>query len=826
MIQSKLTPSRTNIFRGALLDTRDTKGRTALGLAVINGHLPVVSALLRTYEHPLMLLQVKVLLEAGSDSQIRDAQNSTCLDYALSHDRHDIVDCLLTFDPANIKKYARKNKHIGQSTKTWIDAICINQHDLQEKNEQVSVMDRIYSQATFVTIWLGRDDGTGSFVSDTICKLFNLAGKMEHQGDIDFEPYKSMDPSTCQQMGLPYISDVEWLSLAALYLRQQFRRLWCLQEAVLREDVVMYLGEHHVPWDEFMMVTEKLHIWQRKYAVPPSSRFRPFYTAAIESEAHLISELRMRRMLDHNTDKKRKQWFQHTKRFWRGEGQKCQIPLLEMVLSTITFECSDPRDHIYALVGLCKDHPESPAIKIDYAKPWEEVYTDVMRACLNSERESSLKVVAFIRDSANYNNENLPSWVLHFGQAGISPFWQLHKAAAGEYSASWNKTRGSSGRENELVLEGIRVDTIKDVATKRPGSEQVSMMDFDPMWPSLILSLPQVYPHTNETRTEVLWRTLCGDMTSQDDIEASRRNHAKTTESSSAEPLSMGSKAPAKYAAQFRTQLYATILSHAEKQADYHIKLRSSRAGVLLQALMSVQLAKEENSSEPTVRTIKKPSEEELAEIRDTTLEGPYFSDHASKQAIEGFELLYQTDSRQFGGPGCSTPSRAGIAAFLCNPTYRIWYPNANDPGGEVGITSAPRRYAQDAQMSDTLPPDQDGFRTQFARLNGGRRLFVTEKHKYLGLGGMSMQPGDKVWVVKGSKVPFLLRKVGEEDIDEVDSGVEATTVSEEDNDKGKGKPKTHIRSYYKLIGDLYVHGIMNGEAVAGKDEWEDIALL
>jgi hypothetical protein len=37
----------------------------------------------------------------------------------------------------------------------WIDAICINQADIQERNAQVSLMAFIYRRATRVVVWLG-----------------------------------------------------------------------------------------------------------------------------------------------------------------------------------------------------------------------------------------------------------------------------------------------------------------------------------------------------------------------------------------------------------------------------------------------------------------------------------------------------------------------------------------------------------------------------------------------------------------------------------------------------------------------------------------------
>lgn len=42
--------------------------------------------------------------------------------------------------------------------KLWIDALCINQDDLQEKGHQVAHMGRIYREATCVVVWLGEED--------------------------------------------------------------------------------------------------------------------------------------------------------------------------------------------------------------------------------------------------------------------------------------------------------------------------------------------------------------------------------------------------------------------------------------------------------------------------------------------------------------------------------------------------------------------------------------------------------------------------------------------------------------------------------------------
>ncbi|KAH8790487.1 hypothetical protein F5882DRAFT_259312, partial [Hyaloscypha sp. PMI_1271] len=48
------------------------------------------------------------------------------------------------------------NTHLPRTRSyIWVDAICINQHNLSERGAQVLLMTKIYSDATMVAIWLG-----------------------------------------------------------------------------------------------------------------------------------------------------------------------------------------------------------------------------------------------------------------------------------------------------------------------------------------------------------------------------------------------------------------------------------------------------------------------------------------------------------------------------------------------------------------------------------------------------------------------------------------------------------------------------------------------
>jgi hypothetical protein len=88
------------------------------------------------------------------------------------------------------------------------------------------------------------------------------------------------------------------------------------------------------------------------------------------------------------------------------------------------------------------------------------------------------------------------------------------------------------------------------------------------------------------------------------------------------------------------------------------------------------------------------------------------------------------------------------------------------------------------------------GYQMTVVRATRNRKFFVT-RTGYLGLGPCGTSPGDEVYLISGSKVPFVLRKV--EDLE---------TVS----------PENDSSSYpvYRVIGDCYVHGIMDGEALEG----------
>jgi hypothetical protein len=52
----------------------------------------------------------------------------------------------------------------------WIDAICINQEDNDEKGQQVQSMAKIYAKASRVIVWLGEAAGDSDHALEVIRK--------------------------------------------------------------------------------------------------------------------------------------------------------------------------------------------------------------------------------------------------------------------------------------------------------------------------------------------------------------------------------------------------------------------------------------------------------------------------------------------------------------------------------------------------------------------------------------------------------------------------------------------------------------------------------
>jgi hypothetical protein len=146
---------------------------------------------------------------------------------------------------------------VGSCTFWWIDQICINQSDVNERNEQVALMRRIYKSASSVHVWLGEEADDSSTAMD----LFNALGAPPtHAPGEKAISYPTFSAEEIER---------HWSALVALFRRAWWERVWIRQEVALSSVVTLSCGQKSVNMDILgPVVTALKYVEELGYRVP------------------------------------------------------------------------------------------------------------------------------------------------------------------------------------------------------------------------------------------------------------------------------------------------------------------------------------------------------------------------------------------------------------------------------------------------------------------------------------------------------------------------------------------------------------------------------
>jgi hypothetical protein len=196
----------------------------------------------------------------------------------------------------------------------WVDAICINQDDLQEKSHQVARMGQIYGNADNVIVWLGEDDAYP-----------RTRGLLMQDG-------KNRWPLTLPEVDLGELVTIPW-----------FFRVWAVQEYVLPKHASYQLGSLTIPAPHVETVITRTG-------------------AYIDRATRLYSQWKSINLL-----------FEYRKLVQeRTLNQGDQRLTLVRTFLDLTRQrlCRDSRDRIYGILGIFEDVDITP----DYSLPQQQVY--------------------------------------------------------------------------------------------------------------------------------------------------------------------------------------------------------------------------------------------------------------------------------------------------------------------------------------------------------------------------------------------------------------------------------------------------------------------
>lgn len=399
----------------------------------------------------------------------------------------------------------------------WIDAICINQKDDQEKSSQVQQMDKVYQQAEEVLIWLGSEaDGSAKVMAVLKWLEYSvLQRSFQYRGTLATSQFKAVrryfkhsllqltksldrkygigiaelnalqdlwwkaegDPAPklppvmkittafkklFSQKCLFADDDPFWVEFIQLADRPWFSRVWTVQEVVMSKRATALCGDIWVVWGLLKACRRRLI----DLNTPGICRACDLLELKSESVVRFMLRLEL------------------YDRSFKGKGS-----FADRLFFASSLRATDPRDLVYGLLGLVSDDVRS-MITVDYSlKPSAVFAMAVKVACQDRDEIDTWFMMIQSFGRMHYTNlaqmEGLPSWCPDFSVKsqqlplsirGITrnrP--ELKISAVAREAWKFSYYLNFAEHSNIMLLSGVRLDVIKaaaKTAVDKGGPEQ------------------------------------------------------------------------------------------------------------------------------------------------------------------------------------------------------------------------------------------------------------------------------------------------------------------------------------------------------------------
>lgn len=230
----------------------------------------------------------------------------------------------------------RSNIDKGDSRYLWIDALCINQKNVLERNHQVAQMKRIYKQARIVLAWIGIADTTSPFALRFLSKIKSWSEMSSsdchvNRGLIAKRRLNHLLVSKRHQRTLSAIS--------SLCYRRYWSRVWIVQEIVLARDVLLLCGSSSLPLASFQKALSAIASLNRASVYDPVKGGRTLVENQIlQSPAAWRNYQRQLRL-----------------EMTANPSDQSEEILYDLLWNNQDTRCTESRDKIYGLHGLAKE---------------------------------------------------------------------------------------------------------------------------------------------------------------------------------------------------------------------------------------------------------------------------------------------------------------------------------------------------------------------------------------------------------------------------------------------------------------------------------------
>ncbi|KAI2469715.1 heterokaryon incompatibility protein-domain-containing protein [Annulohypoxylon bovei var. microspora] len=373
----------------------------------------------------------------------------------------------------------------------WIDAICINQDDNDEKSHQVGMMGDIYRGCTNCVIWLGEsaekaDPDVQSVSAVRAIELLGLLASDRHLPDLPcFSTVRG------QRTDITKKYEDHFAALGQLLDLPWWRRIWVIQELVLPRAVGM-LNTHAATCCKSHRMTLR------------ALGFDPLLV--IQEQVDPIVSTR-------------EKWAKHE-----------STTLSQLRRQFYAFQATEKRDLFYGLLGLVTDWGSTEPLQPNYGSPPRVAITEAVFKCISEQAGMEFLLgERMFRISDPKNTPDLPSWVPDAYFCSLPSQWvmveQRRLVMSSSFSApgphGQNPSELALGRDETLFAQSLKVDKVAKVGTvcealekwsETPGVfrqwlEMVGLSAKD--WPE--------QPPEEGTLRDVFWRTILNNSVEVDE---------------------------------------------------------------------------------------------------------------------------------------------------------------------------------------------------------------------------------------------------------------------------------------------------------------------
>jgi len=359
----------------------------------------------------------------------------------------------------------RQLRRPDETRTLWIDSICIDQSSIEERNQQVPLMGKLYSTARAVVIWLGESSDKVEAAMRFVVDIRRSVTRPENGDDETWQLHMRETIERMQKLrdGTSYYPlcslgrrisnlvtplDIKRDGSSAdvlepLFNCTWFQRMWTVQEATLPywTRVTMHCGDTTMPWIDLFPVVQ---VAEGLQITDEWSTMRK----AISLQRLLSFEMSLN-IVGHNADPSKSpgQLPKHlttarTVLYRTPEASLPQRPrITKLLLGTRLKRATDPKDKVFALYGIFQALGVR-TFPVDYKEDVEDIFTKAAWLCIDFDK--SIEILLDV--ASGHRLPGLPSWVpdyndsaVELGQEGrLQELIRQNFNACGDTTADWS----------------------------------------------------------------------------------------------------------------------------------------------------------------------------------------------------------------------------------------------------------------------------------------------------------------------------------------------------------------------------------------------------